>query len=234
MPCFCDIAAPDTRGGWNPLPVRAQSPAAAGAQSECGGAAGGWSRSSTMPGHSFPWLLPLVLLEVFGRPLDTSSRPVGYTGPSAPLAEEPEQWDAGPGTTPLGHVELHRRSCAALEQLALLAWSRTFLDLLAMGVLLGWWLGKRLRRGRREEKHQSPAASAETGCQRQDCCKKLLLRLRDTRALMRLCLRHLRLQRPRAKRRRKWGLWNRRRLYFSPARCLSRPAPRLSVSAGDA
>ncbi|CAN8184495.1 unnamed protein product [Coccothraustes coccothraustes] len=52
-----------------------------------------------------------------GRPLDTSSRPTGDAGISAVLAEVPEQWDVGPGTTPLGHVALLSWSCAALDVL---------------------------------------------------------------------------------------------------------------------
>ncbi|RLW11225.1 hypothetical protein DV515_00001809, partial [Chloebia gouldiae] len=130
--------------------------------------------------------------------------------------------------TPLGHAQLHPQSCVALEQVALLSWSRLILDLLVTGILLGWWLCKRLRRRRREEKQQSPAASAGTGCRRRGCCKELLQLLRDNRALMRLCLRHRPPQRPRDRRPRKWGVWNRRRLYFSPLHCISSPAPGLS------
>ncbi|XP_053853523.1 uncharacterized protein LOC128818317 [Vidua macroura] len=167
------------------------------------------SRSSTMAGQGFPWLLPLALLVILDRPLDTSSRPAGDAGTSALLAEVPEQWDVCPATTPLEHVELLSLSCVAL-------------DLLVTGVSLSWWLRKRLRSCWREEKHQSPSVSAGTGCQRHGCCKELLQLLRDNRALMRLCVRPL--QRPRKKKPRKWGIWNRRRLYFSPGCCLSSPA----------
>lgn len=81
-------------------------------QSLC--AAGSWWRSSTMAGQSFPWLLPIVLLVILGRPLDTSSRPAGDPRSSAVLAEAPKQRDEA-RDSPLGthaFLDVHRPGAA--------------------------------------------------------------------------------------------------------------------------
>lgn len=87
-----------------------------------------------MAGQSFTWLLPVVLLVILGRPLDTPGRPAGDPRISTVLAEAPEQRDEAPeqrdeapGTPLLGHVA-------------------AFLDLLATGVSLSWRLCRWLRR----------------------------------------------------------------------------------------
>lgn len=323
--CFCDMAAPGHGAVPDNLCQPCPEPGQESARTERGqspcGAGSWWRSSSTMNARDFPWLLPLALLVILGRPLDTSSRPIGDTGTSVVLAEAPEQRDVGPGTPPWGRMSL-------------LCWAGAALDLLSTGVSLSRWLcgwlrrrwgqvrdgmvpgvgerprasgqarvGRNLRapaeeesragprgpgalgqpfaqgpeaaggarplggnraraepqehraeappgaaragasvsrRGQRrpwraqppigplcplssgslrcalQEKRQSPSASAGPGCQGHGRCKELLQLLRDSRALMRLCLRHRPRQRPGEKRPRKWGVWKRRRIYFSP------------------
>ncbi|XP_023775267.1 uncharacterized protein LOC111923651 isoform X2 [Cyanistes caeruleus] len=158
---------------------------------------------SSMEGQSFPWILPLALLVVLGHPLDTSVCPAVNTGTSAVLDETLEQWDLSPEMTPLRRVELT-------------SWRFKNLDLLMVAISLGWWLSRSLWRFWGEEEQPSPPASTGTGYQGHSCCKEMFQLLRDSRTLMWLYLHRHPLQRPGEKRPRKWGLWKRRKIYFSP------------------
>lgn len=135
--CFCDMAAPGHGAVPDNLCQPCPEPGHKSARTERGqspcGAGSWWRSSSTMNARDFPWLLPLALLVILGRPLDTSSRPIGDARTSAVLAEAPEQRDVGPGTTPWGRMSL-------------LCWAGAALDLLSTGVSLSRWLCGWLRR----------------------------------------------------------------------------------------
>ncbi|XP_056340546.1 uncharacterized protein LOC130249622 [Oenanthe melanoleuca] len=152
---------------------------------------------STMLGRTFPWLMLLGLIAILGRPVDIPSLPATDTDTAAVLDDILEQQDVYPEKNPSGHTMLP-------------SWGGIALDLLVTGVSFGWWLRRRWR----QEKRQRPSDSPGTGCHGYECRKELLQLLRDNRALMRMCLGRRPL--PGEKRLRKWGLWKRRRLYFSP------------------
>lgn len=137
MLSFCDIAAPghSVVAGIHCHSVpRAQ--ATERGQNLCG--AGGWWHSGTMACRRFPWFQLLALLVVFlSHYMENSSHPAGHRDTSALLDEILEQWDVGAGTTPSGYIELP-------------SWCYRVIELLLTGVIISWWLNKRLQRLRRE------------------------------------------------------------------------------------
>lgn len=106
---------------------------------------------STMASQGFSWLLQFCVLLMLACPLDPSSHPEGDMGASALLPEELEPQDSmGPGTTPLVDVVLVSWTCSALE-------------LLITGLVLGWCLGRRLRRRWAEVKEGGQAGGPVPG-----------------------------------------------------------------------
>lgn len=138
MPSFCDIAAPGhsvVAGIHCHSMPRAQ--ATERGQNLCG--AGGWWHSGTMACRRFPWFQLLTLVVVFvSRSMDIpSSHPAGNRDTSALLEELLQEWDAGAGMTPSGYIELP-------------CWCYRVVELLLTGVIISWWLNRRLQRLRRE------------------------------------------------------------------------------------
>lgn len=80
-----------------------------------------------MASQGFSWLLQFCVLLMLAHPLDPSSHPEGDMGTSSLLREELERQDSvGPGMNPLVDV-------------VLVSWTRSALELLIMGLVLGWF-----------------------------------------------------------------------------------------------
>ncbi|XP_023801884.1 uncharacterized protein LOC111943077 [Cyanistes caeruleus] len=170
--CFCDITASGdgTLAGNCPqllLRPRAQAQLLA---ERCPEPRCCWQ--STMAAHGSSALLQLYVLLLLAHPLDPVSKPERSTGASPLLLEDCHLDESDP----------ERIRWAA----------RTFLliDLLIIGMAMGWSLGKRIQRCWRERNLQSPSGRAGPRChRRQGCPTELMQLLMDNRDLMRLLLR---------------------------------------------
>lgn len=94
---------------------------------------------STMTGQVSSWLLQCYLLLLLVHPLDPSSHPGQGPGISGLHAKELELWDMDPEPTPWVNMNV-----------ALLSKTCLLVELLITGIVLGRYLRRRLRRGRRE------------------------------------------------------------------------------------
>ncbi|KAF4802736.1 hypothetical protein TURU_021941 [Turdus rufiventris] len=159
-----------------------------------------------MTGQVSSWLLQCYLLLLLVHPLDPSSHPGQGPGISGLHAKELELWDMDPEPTPWVNMNV-----------ALLSKTCLLVELLITGIVLGRYLRRRLRRGRREEKHQSPSAPAGQGCcPEHGCPTKLMQLLKRNRTMLQLCLQHCSQQKKKAKRGAQGGFWKRRRFRASP------------------